>query len=400
MYWMDLVLILASLACFGAGRILHIKRGHTRLASVSLMPAGHGPNTPCSMMGGFVLANVSENCCSNVQAVTQSTLSTYGLGAKSCLPTWSCDKDGVHPTLQFQQQALTQFCREPGCKESVRSAMFSNWKTTVGAPAVDMLCHQGGEAGPTLADLDGITSAFRMGKTKEEEEEKKEEKKDDEKKEEEGLKCFPGEAIVHTAARGAVKLHTVQPGELVLVEDAGAISFAPILDFLHKMHENGGEYIELVHEQGRVRITKNHIIFVAGPHGRIDKPAGAVHLGEKLLAVVNGTIVASSVIRIRHTIAANGMFAPLTHAGTIVVDGVVASNYALPHMSTKLPHSVAHFTVFPIRMYHALGLNYVMETLCELTSSSNLLPCAASEYHPYVEVIHKKLGIQKALKFI
>merc|ERR1719160_1129090 len=223
-------------------------------------------------MGGFASGNVSENCCSNVQAVTQSTLSTYGLGQKTCLPTWSCDKDGVHPTPKFQQQALTQFCYEPGCKDAVRSAMLGNWKTAVGAPAVDLLCHKGGGAGPTIADLDGVTNAFRMGKEDEKKEEKKEEEKKDEKKEEEAMKCFPGEAIVQTRARGAVNLASVQPGEHVLVEDGGALSFAPILSFLHETRENRGHYIELVHEQGRLRMTENHIVFVAGPSGRIDKP--------------------------------------------------------------------------------------------------------------------------------
>ena len=68
----------------------------------------------------------------------------------------------MHPTPKFQQQALTQFCYEPGCKDAVRSAMLGNWKTTVGAPAVDLLCHKGDGAGPTIADLEGVTRAFRM----------------------------------------------------------------------------------------------------------------------------------------------------------------------------------------------------------------------------------------------
>jgi len=277
----------------------------------------------------------------------------------------------------------------------------------VGAPAVDMLCNSGG-SGPTVETLEGVTSAFRMGAKEEEgEEEKKEEgeeKKEEggeEKKEEGGMKCFPGEAIVQTQTRGAVNLASVQPGDHVLVEDGGALSFAPMLSFLHETREKGGEYIELVHEQGRVRMTANHIVFVNGPNGRSDKPAGKVQLGEQLVAVVEGATQTSTVLEINYKSAVMGMYAPLTHTGTIVVDGVVASNYALPDLSMKLPHSLAHFVLLPVRIYHALGLHNVMQVLCKLPGGSDLLSCSASsQYHPYIDVIYKKLGIQQLLKFV
>lgn len=214
------------------------------------------------------------------------------------------------------------------------------------------------------------------------------------------MACFPGEAIVQTQARGAVNLASVQPGEHVLVEEGGALSFAPMLSFLHETHENGGEYIELVHEQGRVRMTENHIVFVHGPNGRIDKAAGKVQLGEQLFAVVDGATQTSSVLEINQKSMAMGMYAPLTRTGTIVVDGVVASNYALPDLSMKLPHSLAHFVLLPVRVYHALGLNNVMQALCKLPGGSDLLRCSASAYHPYIDVIYKKLGIQQLLKFV
>merc|ERR1719161_2822673 len=120
-------------------------------------------------------------------------------------------------------------------------------------------------------------------------------------------------------------------------------------------------------------MTKNHIVFVAGPQGRIDKPAGAVHVGEKVFAVIDDAIVESTVVQIHSRSSSRGMFAPLTQTGTVVVDGVVASNYALPDLSLKLPHSVAHFVLFPVRMYHSLGFSYILETLCKFTSSE-LLP--------------------------
>merc|ERR1719272_1250059 len=119
-----------------------------------------------------------------------------------------------------------------------------------------------------------------------------------------------------------------------------------------------------------------------------------VELGEQLFAVVNGATMTSTVLQINQKSMAMGMYAPLTHTGTIVVDGVVASNYALPDLSAKLPHSLAHFVLLPVRIYHALGLNHIMEVLCRLRSGSDLLRCAATEYHPYIDVIHNKLGIQ------
>ena len=48
------------------------------------------------------------------------------------------------------------------------------------------------------------------------------------------------------------------------------------------------------------------------------------------------------------------MFAPLTSSGTIVVDGVLASNYAGSSATLSSPHGAAHGIAFPLRVYHKL----------------------------------------------
>jgi len=209
--------------------------------------------------------------------------------------------------------------------------------------------------------------------------------------------CFPGDAIVHTRSRGDVTLATLRRGEDVLAEafPGGPLQFEPVLDFIHRRPEKGGGYVELVHEGGRLRVSPNHLVFVATQTGRMDKTAGDVSIGDRLFVVDVGASNHSRVLEVRHQSQAAGMYAPLTYSGTIVVDGVVASNYASPGIGVQLSHGLAHFMLMPLRIYSSVGLQKLTAALCEVLS----FHCGEkeAEYHPYVSFLYHKLNLHRML---
>eukprot|EP00747_Dinoflagellata_sp_TGD_P172518 gnl/TRDRNA2_/TRDRNA2_209167_c0_seq1.p1 gnl/TRDRNA2_/TRDRNA2_209167_c0~~gnl/TRDRNA2_/TRDRNA2_209167_c0_seq1.p1 ORF type:complete len:110 (-),score=5.77 gnl/TRDRNA2_/TRDRNA2_209167_c0_seq1:9-290(-) len=91
------------------------------------------------------------------------------------------------------------------------------------------------------------------------------------------------------------------------------------------------------------------------------------------------------------------MFAPLTKAGTIVVDCVVASNYASPSLRLSLPHGLAHNAMIPLRLWSLFGLSVlvapVRSTLCHLFNWKKT--CVAKDgfgVHPYAATLQQLVG--------
>merc|ERR1711879_1113081 len=127
--------------------------------------------------------------------------------------------------------------------------------------------------------------------------------------------------------------------------------FEPVLDFLHQVPGEVGDrrrMVKVAHETGTFQATSGHLVFTA----ESDKPMSKVVVGDSLLVgdkwqkVTGVSVIESS----------SGLYAPLTPSGTIVVEGVLASNYATPSPSLWLPHAAAHAAFFSLRALHELGL--------------------------------------------
>merc|ERR1712137_494232 len=105
----------------------------------------------------------------------------------------------------------------------------------------------------------------------------------------------------------------------------------------------------------------NHVVFVVSTDGaQGDIPVSAVRPGDQLLVrsdVQKESMVPSPILAVERETTATGMYAPFTSSGTLVVDGVVASNYGTPATRMWLPHGAAHAAFFALRAYHYLGLD-------------------------------------------
>merc|ERR1711879_926969 len=109
--------------------------------------------------------------------------------------------------------------------------------------------------------------------------------------------------------------------------------------------------------------------------------ASQVHVGDQVSVVAEGAINSLSlVLSVRRTFGKFDMFAPMTRTGTIVVDGVLASNYG-----NVASHGAAHAAFFPVRAFHYLGILAVLPSIQEVAFDE-----PADEMHPWARLFHNQ----------
>jgi len=174
---------------------------------------------------------------------------------------------------------------------------------------------------------------------------------------------------------GAVPLKDLNSGDEVLGK-AGV--YEPVLGFLHMTDANEvSNFLAVKHSHGELRVSQHHVVFVETG----DKLAADLTAGDKVYVSEDSGLVLREVLAVVQSSGRTGMFAPLTPSGTIVVDNVVASNYA-SYGHAWFPHNALHATFFPVRAFHALGL----------ASFSPKVADAGEHLHPYASAIWQLVG--------
>ncbi|KAM8722406.1 indian hedgehog B protein-like isoform 2-T2 [Acanthopagrus schlegelii] len=176
--------------------------------------------------------------------------------------------------------------------------------------------------------------------------------------------CFPGEASVTLESGAQKSVSELRPGERVLAsaggDGSGELVYSEVLAFLDRDPVTWKLFYTLQTEAGaRLSLTAAHLLFVTeGNCSEGAAPArGALRTvyasdarpGQCVLVAGqrNGEGRLSRVTRVSLR-ASRGAFAPLTRQGTLVVDGVVASCYAVVEQ-----HSLAHWAFSPLRLIHS-----------------------------------------------
>lgn len=137
----------------------------------------------------------------------------------------------------------------------------------------------------------------------------------------------------------------------------GATAKAELLQFYTK--KNGGSPLE---------ISKTHMVFVAGSADPV--AASSVKVGDELISAGDNKTV--KVTKISNRVV-KGLYAPFTASGTIMVNGIMASNYVVMDASTdKFAGIVSH-------QWAAHAFNAAHRMYCNLFSSSN---CSDEKYTP------------------
>uniref|UniRef100_A0A182N5E8 Protein hedgehog n=1 Tax=Anopheles dirus TaxID=7168 RepID=A0A182N5E8_9DIPT len=161
--------------------------------------------------------------------------------------------------------------------------------------------------------------------------------------------CFTGDSTVLTASGAHRKLSELRIGERVQAVDAtGATVFSEVLMFMDRDTAQRREFVTIEADGGALlKVTPAHLVMVWRRERSETRYvfADRVREGDHILvqADARGTLEPRAVRRISATLA-DGVYAPLTAEGTIVVNAIAASCYALIDSQT-----VAHLSFLPYR---------------------------------------------------
>lgn len=167
-------------------------------------------------------------------------------------------------------------------------------------------------------------------------------------------------------------MRALQAGDNVQVlRPDGTTTLSPVLMFLHEDPAAVRSFLTLVTRKGhRLTLTPSHLVVALRredatsastaadmtARGRI-LLAGVINVGDLLLIITNETKPFMDPVVDIQTSWEQGVFAPLTSEGTVVVDNVAASTYAVIDSQ-----SLAHWAFLPVRVYYKLK-NIVLATL-------------------------------------
>jgi hypothetical protein len=176
--------------------------------------------------------------------------------------------------------------------------------------------------------------------------------------------CFPGRSLVITENGLKKSLSNVTIGERVLVVNKeNKLVYEPIYAFIH-LKRNGLfdflsinlQYNDHLNSTTSFLVSANHLVFVAN-----DKKvqtaafAGELHVNDRIKYIYQNRIISAKIQSI-HLIKEEGYYAPLTSSGTIVIDNVLASNYATVN-NHDLAHSVMKIYRWWIYLFGSLENN-------------------------------------------
>jgi hypothetical protein len=148
---------------------------------------------------------------------------------------------------------------------------------------------------------------------------------------------------------GKIPLSSLQIGTKIrVINEENQISYSPIIAFLHRELDGHALYKRIQTKSSVIELSNRHLI-----HHRQDGFIWAEKImkGDEILVVSSNhenETQWEAVIDITD-VSKQGLLAPLTEQGTIIVNNVHASCYALVKS-----HKVAHFALAPYRVYHRL----------------------------------------------
>lgn len=159
--------------------------------------------------------------------------------------------------------------------------------------------------------------------------------------------CFSAESTVRTSA-GIRKLSELKIGESVLTYDSVTKRFvySEVIMFLDWDPEQRREFLHLELASGRtLTVTPTHLLLTVSANVSRTLYAEQFKIGDNLLVRdSNGDLTEDAVVNVGAVLKI-GVYAPLTTTGTIVVDDVVASCYAVVDSQ-----NIAHWAFAPVRL--------------------------------------------------
>ncbi|KAG8239001.1 hypothetical protein J437_LFUL005058 [Ladona fulva] len=167
--------------------------------------------------------------------------------------------------------------------------------------------------------------------------------------------CFPAAASVQISSGAQIPISQLRVGDRVLALDTntGKPVYSEVLLFLDRDPERHRAFLRIRTASGRqLALTPSHLVLVADSTGMTRGVfASRVRPGDRLLVEdpkalsESPRLLPDEVVAVDGSSLEEGVYAPLTAAGTVMVDGVAASCYAAVNSQ-----SLAHWSFAPLRI--------------------------------------------------
>lgn len=155
--------------------------------------------------------------------------------------------------------------------------------------------------------------------------------------------CFPAAAMVGLEDGMSKEMRYLKLGDRVKV---GHGAFSDVYMFTHKLSEGQFEFIEIITASGHsLRATSGHFLYA----NDVLSAAGGISVGDRVRLGDGSVSPVTSVGKV----VDQGIFAPQTVHGDILVNGIVASTY-----TTFVAPPLAHKLLAPMRaLYTWVGIS-------------------------------------------
>lgn len=164
--------------------------------------------------------------------------------------------------------------------------------------------------------------------------------------------CFTADSTVTMATGDKRRLVDLQIGEQVQSVDAkGNVILSEVLTFLDRDINQTREFVQLeVSDSKSITVTPSHLLMVWLPkmHQIRYVFADKIEEGDYLLVNIKENLEPRKVRRVS-AVLSQGVFAPLTSQGTLIVDSIAASCYAVIDSQ-----KVAHWSFAPYRVANSV----------------------------------------------
>ncbi|XP_041372238.1 desert hedgehog protein B-like [Gigantopelta aegis] len=161
--------------------------------------------------------------------------------------------------------------------------------------------------------------------------------------------CFPGDAHLLLDNGNLMEMRDLRSGHRILTVEGGERVLSEVKTFLHREPYKNTTYLTLTTEQGnQLTITGNHLLFASTNNqstGMEARSASSVKIGNYIFTTKSCPRghCPERVVQISFA-TKQGLYVPVTDAGTLVVDGMFVSCYSfiqhdLAHLSTVLYRS-------------------------------------------------------------
>ena len=155
--------------------------------------------------------------------------------------------------------------------------------------------------------------------------------------------CFAGSETLSLESGEVRAISDVRVGDRVLAADAaGRTSYSDVVYVPHRANSDDALFTHITTASGRdIKMTPSHIILAGPCHSSASLPltrASSVSVGECVMTV-SGEDMVSTV----EAVQGKGLYTVVTKEEYVVVNGIIASPFAVNHMLANLYYNIHRF---------------------------------------------------------